>query len=134
MNKTEYLERLNKLKNFDIDMQNLIFLVGNKNVEMCQHIVAWKNTKVVIDFNRKCEKISDEWDDLWQYSMFDEKQFAELCELSVLDARKKLEKIKTLRLIYPDGTTNNVVDGIINGILKKNISSLTGIKEKNKND
>ena len=130
MDNIEFNKILNAYKNNDIETQNLIFLMGNKGVEICQCIVAWKNTRVELNFKADVKRKTDDWEYLWAFCFFDEKQFAGLCEMEQFEARKKFEKLKTLKLIYPDGTANSLADGIINGILKKSFYKSTGIKEK----
>jgi len=49
-----------------------------------------------------------QWRWLWENTKFDMKQYAIVANVNAYDAPKHHERLKSLRLIYPDGTVHSI--------------------------
>lgn len=108
-------------------MDNIIFVFDSKDMLMCKAIVAWKSVKSRVDFSEGKE-IKDDWEYVWQFCRFDSAAFGNLLGIKQHDATQLIMRLKSLRLIYPDGTVNHIANGVVRGILKQNIERTTGQK------
>lgn len=116
---------LSYYKGKDSEVENLIFVIGGKDMTICKAVVAWKNTNSELQFSEE-DNISDDWEYIWQFCYFDREQFAVLCGVDIKESDKLFERIKMLKLIYPDGTVNDTANGVIKSILKQAITKITG--------
>ena len=129
MGKEKFENILNNFKSDQSDIENLIFVIGGKDLTICKALVAWKNTKSKLDFSKSDESISDGWEYMWQFCFYDRDQFAILCGITAKEGDELFNRIKMLKLIYPDGTVNDTANGVIKSILKQAITRITGNKK-----
>lgn len=129
MSKEKFDNLIRNFKEEQSDIENLIFIIGSKDLTTCKAVIAWKNTKSKLDFSKCDESIKDDWNYIWQFCFYDKQQFSMFCDLPVKEGEQLFERIKMLKLIYPDGTVNDAASGIIKSILKQAITKLTGTKK-----
>ena len=77
---------------------------------LLKYCVIWKQVAV--------ERVSDEpeqesWAALWACVRVDEATIALLADDELVKARKTVERLKGLRLVYPDGQVQELVDLVI---------------------
>ena len=108
-------------------MDNLIFLLDEKDKVICNAVVAWKNIKVTL-VDETNTKEQDDWEYLWEHCRYDLKQFMDLTSLDRGDAIGIINKLKGLKLIYPDGSINTNANKLVRSITKKRLEKQTGQK------
>ncbi len=86
---------------------------------LLKYCVIWKQVTV--------ERVSDEpaeasWGALWACVRLDLEQIALLADDELVKARKTVERLKGLRLVYPDGSVQELVNKVI---AKKVMDALT---------
>ena len=109
-------------------METIIFLLDDKKQNLGKALVAWKNIQVVQSFDIQEKQIEDEWEWVWQFCKYDIKQFALLTDEEQNDSIKLIKKLKTLRLIFPNGHINSIAQGVVRGMIQQGISKSTGQK------
>ena len=89
----------------DESAENIVPLVDDE--ELRNGVVAWKSVVIQYsDNNPPCEGDSDaeQWEWMWSKVRFDLSSFAVVAGVPAQDAAKLFNRLKGLRLIYPDGT------------------------------
>jgi hypothetical protein len=103
-------ELLDQFHNLEKDIvENITPLTDDK--ELRNGLVAWKSVGVIFkDAGVQCELKSevDKWNWLWSQVNFDQAQFGIVAGLRTQDIGSVLERLKGLRLIYPDGSINGM--------------------------
>lgn len=79
------------------------------DAELRNGVVAWKSVVIQYTNAEECDdSLSDaeKWNWLWQKTDFDVQYFGRVAGCPPQNARSLFERLKGLRLIYPDGTVN----------------------------
>ena len=105
----------------------LIFLDA-KNMRICQGLIAWKSIGAKLNFNKEHGDFSDDWEWVWQFCDFQTDKLASVIGCNYSDATALFKQLKMLKLVYPDGTVNDMANALVRGIIKQNISKMTGRK------
>jgi len=91
------------------DVENVAPLIEDSSLR--SGLVAWKSVSVRFkDAGAECEASSDvdKWNWLWEQVEFDQTIFGVVAGLRTQDIGAVFNRLKGLRLIYPDGTINNM--------------------------
>jgi hypothetical protein len=91
-------------------LENIIVVAEDATLR--NGLLAWNSMEVVCDPNGECPANTvDEkrqWAWLWSVINYDHKQFSILANVKEYEATSLLERLKSLRMIYPDGTANTM--------------------------
>ena len=121
------IDRLNQLKNELEDgatIERFVSLTNPKNVSLMEALVAWTCIKVA--FNEEAEVDENTtFDDLWQYSTMNVKEFSDTAGIVVTDGLAKLRQLKNLKLIFPDGSCLSKALSIVKVYVKGKIEDLS---------
>ena len=96
------IDRLNQLKNELEDgatIERFVSLTNPKNVSLMEALVAWTCIKVAFDEEAEVDE-NTTFDDLWQYSTMNVKEFSDTAGIVVTDGLAKLRQLKNLKLIF----------------------------------
>lgn len=106
-------------------LDKFIFLLNDSSMVLPKGLMAWKTIAHSLDFSSE-KQIQDDWEWCWQFCKFDINAFSDLMEMEVAAAKKLIVRMKTLRMIYPDGSVNEIANGVVKAIIKKGIEKATG--------
>lgn len=67
----------------------------------------------IIDFGAAREPLEASWSALWECVRIDYEAIAMLADDELVKARKMVERLKGMRLVYPDGTLQELATKII---------------------
>jgi len=106
--------------------EKVVALMGNK--ELIAAILAWKS--VVIkrkDNDDKCVFSGDNerWNWLWEMIDWDRQKYMLVSGLRVQDVGTEFERLKGLKLIYPDGTIDKFATQYLNSIIMRALKPKT---------
>lgn len=98
------------LLRFKADPKNLNMMLLATDHELLRYSVIWKQVLV--------ERVSrypldDTWQALWECVRIDYDSIAMLADDEMVKARKTVERLKGLQLIYPDGTLPELAEIVI---------------------
>ena len=110
-------------------LQKFIFLLDPKQKLLCKGLIAWKNIRTELDFSN-CSDIYDELDFIWQFARFDIKSFCTMLQITQGQANVLINRLKSLNLIFPDGSVNNTAYNVLITFSKNEVQKKTGIKKK----
>lgn len=122
-------EILNEFKEAET-ADNIVPLVDND--ELRNGLVAWKS--VVVEYINEDDKdnpvrMTDasasepkKWEWLWTQVKFDMQQFAVVAGCRMQDAGSLFNRLKGLRLIYPDSTINSLASKYLQSIIMSKLS------------
>ena len=113
-------------------LQKFVFLLDPKQKLLCKGVVAWKNIKVQIDFSNYKE-LENELDFIWQFARIDIKAFCTILQINQGEAISLINRLKSLNLIFPDGTVNSTAYNVLITFSKNQVEKKTGIKKKAQN-
>ena len=89
-------------------LENIIVLAEDATLR--NGLLAWNSMEVMCNPIIECPaEIVDEkrqWSWLWSVIQYDHKQFSVLANVKEYEATALLERLKSLRMVYPDGTAN----------------------------
>jgi hypothetical protein len=91
------------------DVENITPLIEDSQLR--SGLVAWKSVSIrFIDGGARCESLTDveKWDWLWDQVEFNQDIFGVVAGFRTQDIGAIFLRLKGLRLIYPDGTINNM--------------------------
>jgi hypothetical protein len=97
--------------------ENIVPLVEGE--ELRNGVVAWKSVVVSYSDNEPCE-VEDEaaqWEWLWSKVKFDLRSFAVVAGVPPQNGGNLYQRLKGLRLIYPDGTIHNFAAKYLQAII-----------------
>lgn len=121
------IDRLNQLKNELEDgatIERFVSLTNPKNVSLMEALVAWTCIKVAFDGEAEVNE-NTTFDDLWQYSTMNVKEFSDTAGIVVTDGLAKLRQLKNLKLIFPDGSCLSKALSIVKVYVKGKIEDLS---------
>ena len=121
------IDRLNQLKNELEDgatIERFVSLTNPKNVSLMEALVAWTCIKVAFDEQAEVDE-NTTFDDLWQYSTMNVKEFSDTAGIVVTDGLAKLRQLKNLKLIFPDGSCLSKALSIVKVYVKGKIEDLS---------
>tara|TARA_R110000824_G_scaffold344688_1_gene531306 strand:+ start:376 stop:777 length:402 start_codon:yes stop_codon:yes gene_type:complete len=103
--------------------ESIVPLVNDLSGEMANALAVWKSVPISVDIDGECysENDQEKWEWLWSQARVNEEKFIEYSGIKYMNAKSILERIKYLRLVYPDGTINEMARGIMQGILVKSV-------------
>ena len=85
-------------------------------------LVAWRAVQTECDREKECELegISERWNWLWDQVQYDQTKFGVVAGVSVHQVSDQLKRLIGYRLIYPDGTINDLAGQYLqNQVLKQ---------------
>jgi len=116
-----WLEGINKVKQQKSNVEKLISIKGDDKA--LSAIVAWQNIKIKRD--EQGQPIDDSMDALcdwlWECVSFDIDQWRIMSGLRVQDADTMFQRLKGLKLIFPDGTAEDFTTLYIRSVMNKAI-------------
>ena len=121
------IDRLNQLKNELEDgatIERFVSLTNPKNVSLMEALVAWTCIKLAFDEEAEVDE-NTTFDDLWQYSTMNVKEFSDTAGIVVTDGLAKLRQLKNLKLIFPDGSCLSKALSIVKVYVKGKIEDLS---------
>jgi len=101
------------------ETENIAPLVENR--ALIDALIAWKSVRITRLKESTCPAImeSDQWEWLWKNINFDLNSFAGVAGTRYQDASNLFNRLKGLRLIYPDGTINRVAKQYLQSVIVK---------------
>jgi len=91
--------------------------------------VAWKSVGIHWnDPGAQCEETSDieKWNWLWNQIVFNQSQFGVVAGIRTQDIGSLFERLKGLKLIYPDGTINGMARQFLQSQIMAKLSGNKG--------
>lgn len=128
-------ERLSELKEeMAPSLQSrMIFLLNPKDTKILEAIIAWT---VVPKKNLNLIQVNDNatMEDLWEVSNPDIMSFSVALGCSMVQALPRLEQLKALSIIYPDGSIDEMASSIVNIYIKSQVKDLQRKSKSNEDD
>ena len=128
-------ERLSELKEeMAPSLQSrMIFLLNPKDTKILEAIIAWT---VVPKKNLNLIQVNDNatMEDLWEVSNPDIMSFSIALGCSMVQALPRLEQLKALSIIYPDGSIDEMASSIVNIYIKSQVKDLQRKSKSNEDD
>ena len=128
-------ERLSELKEeMAPSLQSrMIFLLNPKDTKILEAIIAWT---VVPKKNLNLIQVNDNatMEDLWEVSNPDIMSFSVALGCSMVQALPRLEQLKVLSIIYPDGSIDEMASSIVNIYIKSRVKDLQRKSKSNEDD
>jgi len=86
-------------------------------------VVAWKSVVIAFTDSEPCEETMEslQWNWMWSKVKFDIGGFATVAGVNPQNAGKLFERLRGLRLIYPDGTINDYAAKYLQAIIMSKI-------------
>jgi hypothetical protein len=90
-----------------------------ESAELRNGVVAWKSVRVTYKGSTQCGEKEDhlKWEWMWQQVEFDMRSFGVVAGVKPQDAQSLFLRLKGLRLIYPDGTVNDIATKYLVGLV-----------------
>lgn len=120
------IDRLRQLKEeaqATTKSQMFISLTNSKNIQLMETLVAWTCTNVKFDGEKEVPPDTS-LSDLWKLNTLDTRQFAGAAGISITDAIAKIRQLKSLNLIFPDGTALSKAISIVRLYVRSKIEDL----------
>jgi len=94
-------------------------------------ILAWQSMPIEYDSELECPSdIEDDekklWEWLWDSVKFDYNRFAVVTGCKAYDIQDMLLRLRSLQLIYPDGTINSLAKTYLKGIVAAQLVKMQG--------
>ena len=128
-------ERLSELKEEMAPalQSRMIFLLNPKDTKILEAIIAWT---VVPKKNLNLIQVNDNatMEDLWEVSNPDIMSFSVALGCSMVQALPRLEQLKALSIIYPDGSIDEMASSIVNIYIKSQVKDLQRKSKSNEDD
>ena len=128
-------ERLSELKEeMAPSLQSrMIFLLNPKDTKILEAIIAWT---VVPKKNLNLIQVNDDatMEDLWEVSNPDIMSFSVALGCSMVQALPRLEQLKALSIVYPDGSIDEMASSIVNIYIKSQVKDLQRKSKSNEDD
>ena len=106
----------------------MIFLLNPKDIKPLESVVAWSALpKTDLSDVEVSENAS--MDELWKKANPDIFAFATALGCKMSDATSRLEQLKQLDIIYPDGSVSELAMSIVNVYIKNRVSEIRGKDE-----
>jgi hypothetical protein len=99
--------------------EKVVALMGDK--KLIASVLAWKSVVITKNDDEKCEFEGDNerWDWLWKRINWDRDKYHLVTGLKVQDVGTCFERLKGLKLIYPDGTIDKFATQYLNSIIMR---------------
>jgi len=130
MNEKSYGEVLSHFKEMK-NIEKVVSLIGDKN--LINALLAWKSVTITYkETGLFCDSPSEneQWEWLWKNVKFDLQKFTIVAGLKVQDGTFFFERLKGLKLIYPDGTIDPFASQYLTSVIVKTL----GLKNSDKPD
>ena len=90
-----------------------------ESAELRSAIVAWKSVVISYKDAKDCEEQSEsrQWEWMWSKVDFDIRSFGVVAGCRPQDVMNLFERLKGLRLIYPDGTINTFAKKYLQSVI-----------------
>ena len=111
----------------------MIFLLNPKDTKILEAIIAWT---VVPKKNLNLIQVNDNatMEDLWEVSNPDIMSFSVALGCSMMQALPRLEQLKALSIVYPDGSIDEMASSIVNIYIKSQVKDLQRKSKSNEDD
>jgi len=107
---TTFGDLLKAFKNSSKEQEALENVVALDDPALRGGLLAWQS--MITDYNLEqtcpCLDSKRQWEWMWQNTKFDAKNFAMIAGIKEYETHDMIERLRALRLIYPDGTVNSV--------------------------
>ncbi len=101
----------------------MVFLLNPKNPGVLEAVIAW-TASVADDFDDAEVEDDCPMEGLWKVAEPDMMRFATALGVKLAEAIERFNQLKTLGIIYPDGTISELASSIVNAYMKKQIENL----------
>ena len=97
--------------------ENIVALVDSANLRNA--LVAWKSVTVIYNKAEDCgyKDETSQWNWLWQQITYDQSTFGTVAGLKAQETGSVLTRLIGLRLIYPDGTINELATQYLQSVI-----------------
>jgi hypothetical protein len=87
--------------------------------ELRNALIAWKSVLITYESNKDCNSNieQEQWEWLWDNVKFDMQKFGIVSGCKPQNIRNVFDRLKGLRLIYPDGTINVLATSYLQSII-----------------
>jgi hypothetical protein len=118
-----FAELLSTFKSMESEyLENIIVVTEDPGLR--NGLLAWNSMEVQFSPEIECPAVivdeKKQWSWLWSAIKYDHKKFAMLANVKEYEATALLERLKSLRMVYPDGTANNTT----RKFLREQVSSM----------
>ena len=109
----------------DEEAENIVAIMGDEDLQ--NGMIAWKSVRIRYKAATEClhkDPVS-KWNWLWDQIEYDSNGFGVVAGAKAQDVGKLVERLSGLRLIYPDGTINNLAKQYLQTLIMSKIRSAT---------
>lgn len=112
------------------EAENVVAILNNEDLQNC--LIAWKSVRVRYKPASDCTDVDPiaRWEWMWLQIEYDMQTYGMVAGIKMQDVGRAVERLKGLRLIYPDGTINTMAKQYLNSIIMTKIKSLLPRKTK----
>jgi hypothetical protein len=112
------------------EAENVVAILNNEDLQNC--LIAWKSVRVRYKSASDCSEVDPnaKWEWMWTQINYDMETYGMVAGIKMQDVGRAVERLKGLRLIYPDGTINTMAKQYLQSIIMTKIKSLLPKKGK----
>jgi hypothetical protein len=109
--------------------ENIVPLV--ESAELRNGVVAWKSVVITYSDTEGCEAKGEaaQWEWMWSKVQFDQTAFAMVAGVQTQHVGRLFQRLKGLRLIYPDGAINTIAAQYLQSIILAKLPKPKGPKK-----
>jgi len=106
------------------EADNIIAIIDNS--ELQNGMIAWKSVQIKYKSASDCQEKDSvaQWNWMWRQIEYDANNFGVVAGVKAQDIGNLLSRLIGLRLIYPDGTVNNLASQFLQGIIFSKIGKV----------
>jgi hypothetical protein len=96
-------------------------------------VLAWQSMLIDYDVDSKCphQDSKRQWEWMWNNIQYDVNLFSVIAKIEVFEANKLVNRLRAYRLIYPDGTSNNIARAYLRQVVSGKLPKKPKKEEKN---
>ena len=113
----------------DEEAENIVAIMGDDDLQ--NGMIAWKSVRIRYKAATECldKDPVAKWNWLWDQIEYDSNMFGVVAGAKAQDVGKLVERLSGLRLIYPDGTINNLAKQYLQTLIFQKIKSVRKQKD-----
>lgn len=107
----------------DEEAENIVAIIDDD--ELQNGMIAWKSVQIKFKAASDCTEkdANGRWNWLWEQIEYDANKFGVVAGAKAQDVGKLVERLRGLRLIYPDGTIHTLAKQYLQTIIMSKIKS-----------
>jgi hypothetical protein len=111
------------------EAENVVAILNNDELQNC--LIAWKSVRVRYKAASDCREVDPicKWEWLWKQIEYDMETYGMVAGIKMQDVGRAIERLKGLKLIYPDGTINNLAKQYLQSTIMAKLRSVIPKKQ-----